>query len=132
MRADSAWPALTLLTVASIVAVAAMIHGAGTFAWNWFYPWVVAPYVLLALMLRLPARQSTARVMAGRAAAGLVLVLTLVLYVDAMWLSVSSTSALVFVVAPVYLLTGGLVTWLLVWVAFVYRAAKLKDRGRRT
>ena len=46
---------LPSLISAAIVAVAAMVHGAGRFEWSWFYPWVLAPYpVLLAGQITIP------------------------------------------------------------------------------
>lgn len=110
------------LLAASAVAVSAMIHGAGKFEWNWFYPWVIGPYVLLVLIFVFPVRQSEARSVAGCAAAILVLAFTCLFYIDAMWFSVSSTSALIFIFAPMYLLVGGLAAWGLTWLLLKRRA----------
>ena len=98
-----------LLLAASAVALAAMIRGAGKFEWNGFYPWVIGPYVVLLLIFCLPLQQSRPRSIAGCVAASAVLVATGVFYIEAMWLSVSSTAALIFIFAPMYLFVGGLV-----------------------
>ena len=106
------------LVAASAVAIMAMTHGAGTFEWNSFYPWVLAPYAILLVVFILPRSQSDARALAGCVAAVLVLLFTGWLYISAMWFSASSTSALIFIFAPVYLLVGGLVVWGVAWFAF--------------
>ena len=106
------------LVAASLVALAAMIRGAGKFEWNGFYPWVLGPYLALLGIFCLPRRQSRARAFAGCLAATTVLVFTCWFYVGAMWFSVSSTSALIFIFAPVYLLVGGLVVWGIAWFLF--------------
>ena len=121
---NRALPTIALLLAASVVAFSSMLHGAGTFEWSWFYPWVIGPYGVLSLIFCLPADQSDARSTAGRVTAVLVLAFSCLLYIDAMWVSVSSTSALVFIFAPVYLFVGGLIIWGLVWALLAQRAAK--------
>jgi hypothetical protein len=112
--------AVTVLSfiAASIVAVAAMIHGAGKFAWNGFYPWIIGPYIVLLAVFCRPRDQTSARAFAGCVAAVMVLVFTCWFYIGAMWFSKSSTSALIFIVAPVYLLVGGLIVWGSAWFLF--------------
>ena len=107
------------LAAASIVALAAMIHGAGgKFEWNWFYPWVIGPYIVLLGIFGLPRSQAQARAFAGSVTALAVLLFTCWFYIGAMWFSASSTAALIFIFAPVYLLVGGLVVWGIAWFLF--------------
>jgi hypothetical protein len=120
---------IVLLLAAASVALSAMIHGAGKFEWNGFYPWVIGPYVVLMVVFCLPLRQSRSRSVAGCVAAGLVLVFTCLLYIDAMWFSVSSTSALIFIFAPVYLFSGGLIAWGMAWFYSARRTVEMGDRG---
>jgi len=102
------------LIVASIVALSAMIHGAGKFEWSLFYPWVIGPsLILLAVFVR--RGQTEARAIAGCVSAVLVLLFTCWFYIGAMWFSTSSTSALIFVFGPVWLLAGGLLVWGISW-----------------
>jgi hypothetical protein len=103
------------LVAASAVAVSAMIHGAGKFEWNGFYPWVIGPYVVLLVVFNFPRNQTRARAFAGCVAAVAVLLCTCWAYIGAMWFSASSTSALIFIFAPMYLLVGGLVVWGIAW-----------------
>ena len=103
------------LTASSIVAIVAMIHGAGKFEWNWFYPWVIGPYIILLGIFCLPRRQTDSRAFAGCTSAMTVLVFSCWFYIGAMWFSGSSTSALVFIFAPIYLFVGGLVVWGSAW-----------------
>lgn len=118
MRTIAAASIVACLIAASTVALAAMIHGAGKFEWNGFYPWVIGPYVVLLGLFSLPRGQTDARVFAGCMAGVLVLLFTCWLYIGAMWFSTSSTSALIFIFAPVYLFVGGLVVWSVSWLLF--------------
>ena len=106
------------LIAASAVALAAMVHGAGKFEWNVFYPWVIGPYVVLLGIFCFPRNQTDARAFAGCVAAVAVLLFTCWFYIDAMWFSVSSTSALIFIFAPAYLFIGGLAMWGIAWYWF--------------
>lgn len=117
-----------LLLAASIVAVASMIHGAGKFEWSGFYPWVVGPYIILALIFCLPPSQPRARSLAGCVTAAVVLAFTSFFYIDAMWCSTSSTSALIFIFAPVYLFVGGLIIWVATWFLLERRTWRSNDR----
>ncbi|MEC5386639.1 hypothetical protein VVD49_12960 [Uliginosibacterium sp. H3] len=119
----SSWISLAALLAALIVEVSAMVHGAGKFEWSWFYAWANAPYVVLALIFCLPVGQSRARANAGGIAGIFVLAFTAWLYINAMWISVSSTSALIFIFAPPYVGVGGLVVWGLSWWWLARRAA---------
>jgi hypothetical protein len=122
---------LVLLSAAAIVALSAMVHGAGKFEWNWFYPWVIGPYVVLLLLFCLPVRQSKARSLAGCISAVLLLVFTCFAYINAMWFSVSSTSALVFIFAPAYLFVGGLMGWAVAWLLISLGGARRDGEGTR-
>ena len=104
-----------LLLAGAAIAVAAMVRGAGGFSWNWFYPWVLLPYLLMSACVWLPRHPSRARARAGVIASLLVLAFSAWFYINAMWLSSSSTAALVFVFAPAWLTLGGLVIWGLAW-----------------
>lgn len=109
------------LIVASAAALAAMIHGAGKFEWNWFYPWIIGPYIALFGIFCFPLNQTDARAFAGCVSAVTVLLFTCWLYVGAMWFSVSSTSALIFIFSPLYLFAGGLIVWGAAWFLFARR-----------
>jgi hypothetical protein len=108
---------VTSLAAAPVVAVSAMIHGAGRFEWSGFYPWVIAPYVVFLALFVLPLDQSRVRLYAGCAGAIGVLAFTSWLYIGAMWFSSSSTASLVFVFGPAWVLFGGLLVWALAWLA---------------
>lgn len=112
------------LIAASGVALSAMIHGAGKFEWNGFYPWVIGPYIVLLAIFGLPRGQTDAKAFAGCAATVIVLVFTCWFYIGAMWFSASSTSPLIFIFAPIYLFVGGLIVWGIAWLLFarLYRA----------
>ena|SRR5689334_22955824 len=112
--------AITVLSLiaASLAALSAMVHGAGKFEWNGFYPWVIGPYIVLLGVFCLPRDQTNIRAFAGCVAAVMVLLFTCWFYIGAMWFSSSSTSALIFIFAPAYLLVGGLIVWGVAWFLF--------------
>jgi len=76
-----------------------------------FYPWVLVPYIVLLAIFSLPRTQSRPRLLAGGIAAAVVFFLTCWFYIGAMWFSKSSTAALIFIFAPVYVFFGGLIVW---------------------
>lgn len=108
-------PAALALLLAAAVALAAMIKGAGGLTWNWFLPWVLAPYALLFFALCVSRQPTRSRNLAGLIAAWVVLFVTALFYIQAMWFSTSSTAALVFVFTPVMILIAGLAIWGLGW-----------------
>ena len=118
---------LGLLLASAGVALAAMYRGAGGFHLNGFYPWVLGPYVILGLVFCAPRNASTNRVQAGRLSAALILLLSAWMYIDAMWFSRSSTSALIFIFAPLYLLAAGLVSGLLSVAFLAWKARRRRD-----
>jgi len=86
-----------------------MQHGAGSsIEWNWFYPWVLSPYLLLGALIATVGAKSRSTRLASLIAAIAVSLGASYLYVDAMYFHVSSTSALIFVFVPPYCLLGGL------------------------
>jgi hypothetical protein len=94
--------------VAAAIAVWTMLHGAGgRFEWSWFYPWVLAPYLILGGLVATVGTRSKFTRVASIVATVAVLAASY-LYVDAMFIHVSSTSALIYVFLPLYLLVGGL------------------------
>ena len=113
----------TALAAAALVAIAAMVHGAGSFSMNWMYPWVLGPYAVFLALFALPGGRSRARALSGCITAILLLAFTALFYVDAMWIHVSSTSALIFLFAPAYLTIGGLVVYGIAYVIFRKRHA---------
>ncbi|MBS0319752.1 MAG: hypothetical protein JSR18_04360 [Proteobacteria bacterium] len=120
--------AALMLAAAVVIAVAAMLHGAGKFEWNLFYVWVLAPYVALAMVFVRPSRPPGPRDVAACVASLAVLAFTAYAYIGAMWFSSSSTSALVFVVVPVYVFVGGLVIWgLAAWILARRASAGSRD-----
>lgn len=111
MKAAATAGLIASLVAASAVALAAMIHGAGKFEWNGFYPWVLGPYAVMLVAFGLPRGQTIARAFAGLVAALVVLACTCWFYIGAMWFSRSSTAALIFLFGPMYLFIGGLLVW---------------------
>jgi hypothetical protein len=119
MRGASVAVIILALAAASLVALSAMIHGAGgKFELSWFYAWVIGPYIVLLGVFGLPRSQSQARAFAGAMTALVVLLFTCWFYIGAMWFSTSSTSALIFIFAPAYLFVGGIVVWGIAWTLF--------------
>jgi hypothetical protein len=108
------------LVVAAVVTVWTMLHGAGgTFEWSWFYPWALSPYLILGAVIVTAGTKTKPTRIASVIAAVAVSVGASFLYADAMFVHVSSTSALIFVFGPLYFLIGGLAIYAL--AAFVGR-----------
>jgi hypothetical protein len=128
MRTSAIVLTVMSLIAASGVALSAMIHGAGKFEWNGFYPWVIGPYIVLLVVFGFPRGQTDARAFAGCVAAVAVLVFTCWFYIGAMWLSSSSTSALIFIFGPAYLFVGGLIVWGIAW--FLFARLRLLQRAK--
>ena len=102
------------LVVAAVVTVWAMLHGAGgTFEWSWFYPWALSPYVILGAVIATAGTKTRSTRIASVIAAVAVSLGASFLYADSMFVHVSSTSALIFVFAPLYFLVGGLAIYAL-------------------
>jgi hypothetical protein len=118
MRTSAVAAIVVSLIAASTVALSAMVHGAGKFEWNGFHPWVLGPYIVFLGVFGLPLGQTGARAFAGCVAAVMVLLFSCWFYVGAMWFLVSSTSALIFIFAPIYILVGGLIVWGIAWFLF--------------
>jgi hypothetical protein len=106
-RRAALWIQAGCLALAAVITVVAMLHGAAwNFRWSWFYPWALAPYLLLLSILLTVGNKSRPDRIAGMVASVAVLAFSLT-YLDAMLLRTSSTSALVFLFGPLYLLAGG-------------------------
>lgn len=106
-----------VLVLACVATVVIMLYAAcWKFEWSGFYPWATTPYVVYLLISRAFGRFVPSSALAGCIVAILMLAFTLVVYIDAMFIHVSSTSALVFIFVPLYLLVGGPLLLLIVWV----------------
>jgi len=96
------------LAVAAVVTLWSMLYGAlWKFEWSWFYPWALSPYLVLVIVFVAAGNRSKSTQIASVVAGVAVLLFASFLYLDAMLVHVSSTSALVFVFGPLYLLVGG-------------------------
>jgi hypothetical protein len=106
--------AIASLVLAAAITLFSMLHGAGwKFEWSWFYPWTLSPYAVF-LVLVLAVRNATrANQVAGVIAAVMILLLASFMYLDAMFVHVSSTSALIFIFGPFYLMVGGTVAFMI-------------------
>jgi hypothetical protein len=96
------------LTLAAVFTFVTMLYGAcWKFEWSGFYPWALSPYVAFFALRLFFGRFSPFAAGAGCIAAVLMLSFTLLAYGDSMYIHTSSTSALIFIFAPFYLLVGG-------------------------
>jgi integral membrane sensor domain MASE1 len=100
------------LTLAAVFTFVTMLYGAGwKLEWSGFYPWALSPYFGFFVLSRFAGRFSSFAAGAGCIAAAVMLAFTLFAYGDGMYIHTSSTSALIFIFAPLYLLVGGLVVF---------------------
>lgn len=79
-----------------------------------FMLWALCPYCVMAVLTLTIGRKSNAAGIASIAASGAVLAFAAFMYVDAIFIHVSSTSALIFLFGPLYLAIGGVVLFAVV------------------
>jgi hypothetical protein len=77
-----------------------------------FMLWAVSPYVAVAAVLRALGNRTSASRVASVAASTAVLGFASLMYVDAVFIHVSSTSALIFLFGPLYLTAGGVILFM--------------------
>jgi hypothetical protein len=99
--------AVSLVFAAAFTFVTMLYGACWRFEWNGFYPWALSPYLVFFALSRFFGKFSAFGAAAGCIAAVLMLVFTLFAYGDAMYVHVSSTSPLIFIFVPFYLLVGG-------------------------
>jgi hypothetical protein len=103
------------LVIAAAMAAAALNWAHGHFEWHPIYVWVMAPYLLCALILVLPWGVGRRRVTSGAATACGLLVFTYLFYVEGLIRSGSSAAPILVIFAPLYLIVGGSVFWALTY-----------------
>jgi hypothetical protein len=121
---------IAALVVASLVTVVLMVRAAGwIFRPSFFYLWALLPYLSLGCYMFLRTRDDPAGVYrrAGSWASLAVLGFTLLAYIDASFVHVSSTSGLAFLGVPLYLFFGGLL--LAESLARLFKRRGLKAHG---
>jgi hypothetical protein len=97
---------VALLTVAALVTLCTMLHAAGwqlSRAHVGFILWALSPYLLLLVVLRAAGTKTIAAGIASIVTSASVLAFASLMYVDAIFIHVSSTSALIFLFGPLYL-----------------------------
>lgn len=106
---------LCSLAIAAAIAAAALNWAHGYFEWHPIYVWVMAPYFLCALILLFPWGVARRRMISGAATASALLLFTYLFYVEGLINSGSSTAPVLVIFAPLYLIVGGSVFWVLTY-----------------
>jgi hypothetical protein len=109
------------LAVSAITAIYALIHAAGHYVWHPIYMWVAAPYLICAAALMVPWGIEGRRIASGCVTALAMLIFTYSFYIEGLVRSESSTSPIVVIFAPAYLIVGGAAFW-----GLMYRFLKKK------
>jgi hypothetical protein len=110
---------MTILAIAALLTIYAMLHAAG---WQLsagrvaFVVWALTPYLVVATVIRAVGSKSGASRIASVISSAAVLVFAAFMYVDAIFIHVSSTSALIFLFAPLYLTVGGVMLFVVITV----------------
>jgi hypothetical protein len=110
---------MTILAIAALLTIYAMLHAA---AWQLsagrvaFVVWALTPYLVVATVIRAVGSKSGASRIASVISSAAVLVFAAFMYVDAIFIHVSSTSALIFLFAPLYLTVGGVMLFVVITV----------------
>jgi hypothetical protein len=99
------------LAVAAITAIYALIHAAGHYERHPIYMWVAAPYLICAAALMLPWGIEGRRIASGCVTALTMLIFTYFFYIEGLVRSESSTSPVIVIFAPAYLIVGGAAFW---------------------
>jgi len=94
------------LILAATFASVSCLYFSG-FKLNGFVFWALVPYAVYFVLSRFILTQSSFSTLAGCIVAALMLVFTLVVYIDGFFVHTSSTSALLFLFVPLFLLIGG-------------------------
>ncbi len=100
---------VAVLAIGSFVTVAALVHGGGSLAslFSGFTVWALVPYGVL-LASRSLAR-TRGRALATLIVSSLATAFAVLVYLDAMFVHTSSTSALVFIFIPLYQLIAAVI-----------------------
>jgi hypothetical protein len=122
--------AMGMMLVAAIATWFLMFRASGwTIRFGGMFAWALLPYAALSLYALVRSRHGS--VEAGRKASFwaclAALMFALWAYLDASFVHLSSTSALVFLVVPLYLLVGGPLLG-----EVLYRVMKTRSRGALT
>jgi hypothetical protein len=93
---------VAILVIGSFVTVAALVRGGGSIAslFSGFTVWALVPYGILFASSSLA--RTSGRALATLIVSSLATAFAVLIYFDAMFVSTSSTSALVFVFIPLY------------------------------
>lgn len=94
------------LVLASVLTLASLLYLSG-YELNGFYLWALSPYVGFFIFSRFITTPSSFAALAGCIVAVLMFVLTVFVYIDGLFVHTSSTSSLLFLFVPLYLLIGG-------------------------
>lgn len=114
MSSRSVAVAIASLVLAAAVTLWSMLHGARwKFEWSWFYPWAVSPYAVFLVLVLITRKATKSAQLASTIASVMILLFASFMYVDAMFVHVTSTSALIFIFGPFYLMVGGTVTFII-------------------
>ena len=103
---------IVLLTAAALLTLYTMLHASG---WQislrlvGFMLWALIPYCAMGVLSRTIGTRTKAAGIASVTASGAVLAFASLMYVDAIFIHISSTSALIFIFGPLYLVVGGVV-----------------------
>jgi hypothetical protein len=96
---------LFLLTASLAVVLIGLDASDWDFRFDGIYAWLVSPYVIFFCVSFLMKR-TRLNIWVNCIASFLMLAITLLIYIDGMYIHTSSTSALIFIFVPIYLLFG--------------------------
>jgi len=105
---------LTSLVIAAGFALTCWFYAGGYKLDGWVF-WVISPYASFYIFSRFIQSPSPFAIKASFYVALLMLLFTVVVYVGGVFVSTSSTSALVFYFVPICLLIGGPIVLGLLW-----------------
>ena len=116
----------------SVAAISTFIIAGETSDWqsvlNEWNLWILSPYIFFFIISVTANHQSGSVNVASASCYTAILIsaFTLFIYIDAFYIHVSSTSALVFLFIPLYLIIGGPVVFFIIYMIVVRRQKKGK------
>ena len=82
---------------------------------DFLHLYVISPYIIFYLFSKKNNKSnSISKVLASSITSVLLLFMTLLVYIDALFIHTSSTSALIFLFLPIYLIFGSIITFFII------------------
>ena len=94
---------------------------------DFLHLYVISPYIIFYLFSKKNNKsKSIPKALAASITSVLLLFITLLVYIDALFIHTSSTSALIFLFLPIYLIFGSIITFFIIQFVII-KVTKMQD-----